>query len=248
VIFDLSGRRALVTGAGQGIGEAIATMLAGQGAAVVINDVVPARAAAVADRLRLAGADATAVPFDVTDRTAVFRAVNAAELATGPVDILVNNAGNGGTEGMVLRQFRDMEPDDWEGPLRVNLYGTMHCTKAVTDGMCSRGWGRVITVASIAGTIGTAIGVTPYSAAKGGAIAFTRSLAMEVAGCGVTANSLAVGYQGRAAASEQFARGIPVGRAGTPEDVAAACVWLASNEAAWVTAQTIGINGGSATS
>jgi NAD(P)-dependent dehydrogenase (short-subunit alcohol dehydrogenase family) len=239
-IFDLSGRTALVTGAGQNVGAGIARMLAAQGAKVAVNDFVPERAAAVAEEI-----GGVATPFDVTDLDAVRAAV--ADL--GPVDILVNNAGNGGVGGMVPQSFREMEPSAWDGPVKVNLYGVLNCCKAVVDGMCERGWGRIITIGSGAGTAGVNIGVSPYSAGKGGGIAFTRTLALEVARTGVTANSLALGLMGMPdpTVTAQIAKSIPIGRTGTPEDIGAACVWLASDEAAWVTGQTIQINGGSIT-
>jgi NAD(P)-dependent dehydrogenase (short-subunit alcohol dehydrogenase family) len=151
---------------------------------------------------------------------------------------------------MVPTRFRDMSPEDWEQPISINLYGVMHCCKAVLDGMAERGWGRIITISSGAGTTGVGIGVAPYSAGKGGGVAFTRTLALEVARTGITANTLAVGLmeQRDPTVTAGLAKAIPVGRTGTPEDVGAACVWLASDEAAWVTGQTIGINGGSTTS
>jgi NAD(P)-dependent dehydrogenase (short-subunit alcohol dehydrogenase family) len=244
-MFDLSGRTALVTGAGQGVGEGIAHALAEHGAMVAVNDVVPDRAASVAAAITDAGRTATAAPFDVTDLAAVRTAV--ADL--GPVDILVNNAGNGGAEQMAVEPFRSLDPAAWEGPIRVNLHGVLHCCKAVIDGMCERGWGRVVTISSGAGTAGVAIGVSPYSAGKGGGIAFTRTLALEVARDGVTANSLAIGLMGLPdpEITASLARSIPVGRTGEPTDIAAACVWLASDEAAWVTGQTIQLNGGSIT-
>ena len=249
MLFDLTGRTALVTGAGQNVGAGIASMLAGQGAAIAVNDVVPERAEAGAEAIRAAGGQALAAPFDVTDVESVIAGVRGVEDVLGPIDILVNNAGNGGADGMTPMQFRDMEPGAWDGPIRVNLHGVVHCCHAVINGMCDRGWGRIITISSGAGTHGINIGVVPYSAGKGGGIAFTRSLAMEVARLGVTANSLAIGLQAMedAAVTEHLARSVPVGRTGIPSDVAAACVWLASEEAEWVTGQTIGINGGSIT-
>jgi 3-oxoacyl-[acyl-carrier protein] reductase len=245
VLFDLTGRTALVTGAGQNVGEGIARMLAGQGATVAVNDVREARAQAVADSIVADGGHAVAAPFDVTDFDAAAHVV--AEI--GVVDILVNNAGNGGEHGMLPRLFREMAPDEWDGPIRVNLYGVMNCCRAVIEGMCARGWGRVITISSGAGTRGVDIGVAPYSAGKGGGIAFTRTLALEVAKHGVTANTLAIGLMGMPdpTITERLARAIPVKRTGTPEDIAAACVWLASNEAGWVTGQTIELNGGALT-
>jgi len=142
-----------------------------------------------------------------------------------------------------------MEPSSWDGPIRVNLHGVLNCCKAVIDGMCERHWGRVITISSGAGTAGVRIGVSPYSAGKGGGIAFTRTLALEVARDGVTANTIAIGLMGvpDPTVTASLAKGIPVGRTGEPADIAAACVWLASEEAAWVTGQTIQINGGSVT-
>ena len=156
---------------------------------------------------------------------------------------------NGGAHAMTVQPFVEMEPTMWDAPIQVNLYGVLHCCHAVVPGMVQRGWGRVITISSGAGTAGVNIGVTPYSAAKGGGIAFTRSLALEVARAGVTANTLALGLMEMPdpQLTERLARSIPVGRTGTPPDVAAACVWLASDEAAWVTAQTIQVNGGSIT-
>jgi NAD(P)-dependent dehydrogenase (short-subunit alcohol dehydrogenase family) len=244
-MFDLTGRVALVTGAGQGVGEGIARALAHQGAQVLVNDFVADRAAAVAESITGSGESASATPFDVTDLHAVREALQTA----GAVDILVNNAGNGGAEQMTVKSFRELEPEQWEGPIRVNLYGVLNCCKAVIDGMCERRWGRVISISSGAGTAGVAIGVSPYSAGKGGGIAFTRTLALEVARMGVTANTLAIGLMGHPdpSVTAGLARSIPVGRTGEPADIAAACVWLASDEAAWVTGQTIQINGGSVT-
>ena len=244
--FDLAGRTALVTGAGQNVGRGIALALGAQGAMVLVNDVRPERAGAVAEEVSAVGGVARPMAFDVTDLASVMGAL----APVGPVDILVNNAGNGGSGRMVPQPFVTMPPGDWEGPIRVNLYGVLHCCHALVPGMCERGRGRVITISSGAGTSGVAIGVSAYSAGKGAGIAFTRTLALEVARQGVTANSLAIGLMAvpDPTVTERLAKSIPVGRIGTPEDVAAACVWLASDEAGWVTGQTIGINGGSVTS
>ena len=244
-MFDLTRRTALVTGAGQNVGEGIARALAAHGAHVAVNDIDAERAGSVAAAVIAGGGDAVAVPFDVTDMDAVTAAV-----ATLPrVDILVNNAGNGGARPMPVQPFREMDPADWEGPIRVNLYGVLNCTRAVINGMCDAGWGRVVTISSGAGTGGTSIGVSPYAAGKGGGISFMRTLALEVARQGVTVNTLALGLMGMPdpTITARIARSIPVGRTGTPEDVAAACVWLASEEAAWMTGQTVQLNGGSIT-
>ena len=245
-LFDLTGRTALVTGAGQNVGRGIAHALAAQGAGVLVNDVRSDRAESIVEEIVTAGGMATAAVFDVTDLDAVIHTLESA----GPVDILVNNAGNGGSETMIPQPFVTMPPTAWEGPIRVNLYGVLHCCHVVVPGMCDRGWGRVITISSGAGTVGVAIGVSAYSAGKGAGIAFTRTLALEVARLGVTANSLAIGLMAvpDSTVTERLARSIPVGRVGTPEDVAAACVWLSSEDSGWVTGQTLGINGGSVTS
>ncbi len=245
-MFDLTGRTALVTGAGQNVGAGIARALAAQGAHVAVNDVVTERAEAIAGEILALGGRASAAPFDVTDRAAVDTAVG----LLGPVDVLVNNAGISASDPMVPRKFLDMSPDEWDTPIAINLYGVMNCCRSVLTAMVERSWGRIITISSGAGTAGVAIGVSPYSAGKGGGIAFTRTLALEVASSGVTANTLALGLmQVRdPSVTERLARSIPVGRTGEPEDVAAACVWLASDEAGWVTGQTIGINGGAITS
>jgi NAD(P)-dependent dehydrogenase (short-subunit alcohol dehydrogenase family) len=249
-MFDLTGRVALVTGAGQSVGAGIARSLADRGAAVVVNDVVAARADDVAAAIVASGGRASAVAFDVTDRAAVDAGVATAVAALGPIDILVNNAGNAGAPGTVVEQFRDMDPATWDRFVDVNLFGALHCTKAVIDGMCTRGWGRVVTIASEAGVEGTALGISIYGAAKSGSIGFMRHLALEVARTGVTVNAVAPGLMGVQELSERtqkMAAAIPVGRLGRPEDIGAACVYLASDEAAWVTGQTLNVNGGSHT-
>jgi 3-oxoacyl-[acyl-carrier protein] reductase len=246
-VFDLGGRVALVTGAGQGVGRGIVRVLAGQGAAVAVNDLDLDRAQSTVTLVEQDGGKAVAVAFDVTDFQAVRAGVREVEATLGAVDILVNNAGI--PPGMQTVQFRDMEPDAWRSYIDVNLYGVMNCVKATIDGMCDRGWGRVITISSAAGTSGLGLGVSAYAAGKGGALSFMRHLAIETAKFGVTANTLALGLMGRGDGTPMpdLARRVPLGRLGTGEDVGPAVVWLAS-EGDWVTGQTIGINGGSITS
>lgn len=241
-MFDLRGRVAVVTGAGQNVGAGIARALAAQGATVHVNDVVGERADATVQQITDAGGSASAAPFDVTD----YDAVSAALASLGTVDILVNNAGNGGAAGMSMVQFRDSEPAGWRGAIDVNLFGVLHCSRAVINGMCERGFGRVITISSGAAVTGLRIGVSPYAAGKGGAIAFMRHLAIENAREGVTANSLALGLMQpeNTPTVDALAKQIPVGRTGTPEDVGHACVYLASDEASWITGQTIHLDGG----
>lgn len=248
-MFDLSGRVALVTGAGQGVGAGIARALAACGAAVGVNDLVAERAERVAAEIASAGGRAAAQAFDVCDAEAVRAGVARLTSALGPVDLLVNNAGV--PEGMGLTQFRDMPPSGWARFVDLNLYGVLHCTRAVLDGMCERRFGRVVTISSGAGQVGLGIGVSLYAAGKGGAISFMRHLALEVARFGVTANTLALGLMANTAgvaSVEALARTVPVGRLGTPEDVGAAVVFLASRESGWLTGQTIGLNGGTVTS
>ena len=242
-MFDLTGKVAVVTGAGQNVGAGIARLLAAQGATVHVNDILEERAKQTVTQITDAGGSAATAPFDVTDYDAVVAAID----DIGTIDILVNNAGNGGAEGMGLVQFRDSEPAGWRGAINVNLFGVLHCSRAVINGMCERGFGRVITISSGAGITGLQIGVSPYAAGKGGAIAFMRHLASETARFGVTANSLALGMMqpATAAATEALVKQIPVRRTGTPEDVGAACVYLASDEASWMTGQTLHLDGGS---
>lgn len=245
-MFDLTGRIAAVTGAGQGMGAGIAETLAGQGALVLVNDIDPQRAESAAARLRSGGLSAESMPFDVTDLDGV-----RAALAGRTIDILVNNAGNHGGEAMQPRPFIETGPDDWIAPLAVNLGGVMNCTHAVLPGMVERRWGRIIGITSGAGTKGVAIGVAAYSAGKGGAAGLLRSVALEVARTGVTVNAVALGVMSNTGGSDitsGLAKAIPTRRLGTPADVGALCAYLASEEASWMTAQTIPLAGGAITS
>jgi NAD(P)-dependent dehydrogenase (short-subunit alcohol dehydrogenase family) len=247
-MFDLTKRVAMVTGAGQGVGAGVARMLARQGAAVAVNDLHRERAEQTVGTIRAAGGTAHAIAFDVTDRAAVAAGIASIETALGPIDILVNNAGV--PEGMGVAAFRDLDPSQWQQYIDLNLYGVLNCTKAVIDGMCARRFGRVITISSGAGQIGIRLGISLYGAGKGGAIAFMRHLAIEVARDGVTANTLALGLMSNQTDTPEtapLAGSVPVGRLGTPDEVGAAVVYLASNEASWMTGQTIGLNGGSIT-
>src|SRR5882757_6403752 len=261
-MFELTGRVVLVTGAGQGVGEGIATAMAAQGASVAVNDLVGKRAEQVLDRLLRAGARACAGPADVTDLDAVRAMVADVERQLGPIDVLVNNAGIP-SSGVALRPFVDTSPPEWGPFVDVNLYGVLHCTHAVLPGMKARKWGRIISVTSDAGRTGEA-GLAVYAASKAAGAAFTRSVAKEVGRDGITCNSISLGTIAARAAepgesgddgsgdadAERLARQLrryPVGRLGRPSDVAAAAVWLASEEAGWVTGQTISVNGGYAT-
>jgi len=179
-MFDLTGRVALVTGAGQNVGAGIACALAGQGAALAVNDFHADRALRIAEEINQAGGQAVAIPFDVTDLAAVTAGFDEATARLGLVDVLVNNAGTGGpTQPMPMAQFADMGPEKWAPIIAVNLFGPMNCAKAAIRSMIDRRWGRIITISSGAGQIGMNIGVSPYAAGKAGASGFMRHLAIE---------------------------------------------------------------------
>jgi 3-oxoacyl-[acyl-carrier protein] reductase len=251
VTIDLSGRRALVTGAGQGVGRGIARTLASAGAEVLVNDLVGHRAESVAAEIRDDGGRGEAAPFDVTDWSAVERGVESGD----PLDIVVNNAGNAGqTEGHGfenMKPFADEDPGAWERFVRVNLFGVMYVTRAALPGMIERGFGRIITIVSDTSRTGEAH-MAAYSAAKAGAAGLIRSVAREVGRHGVTANCLALGSINQTERpadleDEQLASLIkryPIRRRGLPSDVAGLTLFLASDLSPWITGQTIPVNGG----
>jgi NAD(P)-dependent dehydrogenase (short-subunit alcohol dehydrogenase family) len=233
-VIDLEGKVALVTGAGQGVGAGIAAVLAEQGATVWVNDLFEDRAATVATQV-----GGTAIAFDVTD----LEAVRAGVATIGPVDVLVNNAGIP-TAGFPQVDFKDSDPELWRRFVDLNLYGVMNCTHATISGMCERGWGRVITIASEAGRMGLPIRVSLYGAAKAGAIGLMKHLAHEVGPHGVTCNALALGgMEGIPGDASQN----PVPRWGKPRDIGAMTAFLASDEAEWITGQLLPVNGGAFT-
>jgi len=251
ISIDLSGRRALVTGAGQGVGRGIARTLAGAGAEVLVNDLVEERAAAVVAEIGADGGKAEAAAFDVTD----WAAVSAALDGRGPLDVVVNNAGNAGkadTHGFEdMRPFAEEDPAVWEGFVRVNLFGVMYVTRAVLPAMIERGDGRIITIISDASRTGDA-NMAAYAAAKAGAGGLIRSVAREVGRHGITANCIALGsinQTERPAEVEErelaaLIRRYPIRRRGLPSDVANLTLFLASDLAPWITGQTIPVNGG----
>jgi len=247
-LFDLTGKIALVTGAGRGVGVGIGRQLVAAGATLVLNDLYADRVNATAERLAEPGATVVAMAFDVAHGPSVQAAIADIETELGPVDILVNNAGVPVSSRPV--QFLEMMPEEWASYIDLNLYGVLNCVRAVLPGMYERHWGRVITISSDAGRTGVALGVSLYGASKGGAISFMRHLALESAAHGVTANSLALGIMSQAerqttrSVTASLERQIPVGRLGTGDDVGYACVYLASDEASWMTGQTISLNGG----
>ena len=247
-MFDLTGRTALVTGAGQGVGRGIAESLASQGAKVAINDLFEERAAEAADAIKSAGGVAMAAAFDVSDYEAVTAGVAAVEAELGDLDILVNNAGV--PPGMGVGQFRETKPEEWRKQIDLNTYGVMNCSHAVVNGMCDRGYGRIVAISSGAGTTGIPLGVSAYGAGKGGGIAFMRHLAMEVARNGVTANTVALGMIDNhtdPSVTAHMAKTVPVGFCAQPEHIAPCVVYLVSEEAKWMTGQTLQLNGGNVT-
>ncbi len=248
--LDLTGRTALVTGAGQGVGESIARHLAGRGARVVVNDVRGARAIATAEALVAAGAEAVPIAADVTSYDDVRRMFAEA----GPVDILVNNAGNAGAGNdfsSMASPFWESDPSTWQAFIEVNLMGVLNCTHAALPGMAERRHGRIVTVISDAGRVGEGR-LAVYSAAKAGAAGFMRAIAKAGGRHLITANAIALGTvrsgtQGAEADPAADARQLAayaIRRFGVPEDVAGLVLLLASDAGGWITGQTIPVNGG----
>ncbi|MGI9292771.1 MAG: SDR family NAD(P)-dependent oxidoreductase [Pseudomonadales bacterium] len=245
--MNFNDRTALITGAGQGMGLGIAQKLASQGARVLINDIDPGKAEAGAKKIIADGGKADAAPFDVTKIDIAMAAVKELEDKVGGIDVLVNNAGNAGAGGpMNQTAFKDMPPEEWERYLAINLHGVLNCTRAVVNGMCDRGWGRIITISSEAGRVGLDINVSVYGVAKAGGAHLMRHLAREVGPYGVTTNVVSLGLMDNVPAefSDALIKTIPARRLGSPADVGSAVAYLGSEDAAWVTGQTLVVNGG----
>lgn len=246
-MFDLSGKTALITGAGQNVGAAIAATLAAQGATVAVNDLFDVRAAEVVASIVAAGGRAVAAPADVTDREAIVAMVTTTVEQIGPIDILVNNAGVPPNPDWGLVPFAETDPDTWRTWIDINLYGVLNCTHAVAGTMAERGWGRIVNIVSDGGRIGEP-NMAVYCAAKAGAIGFSKAIAKELAPHGVTVNCVALGTMGPPDGHPEIvarlARRYPVGRIGRPDDIAPAVLYLASDESEWVTGQVLPVNGG----
>jgi 3-oxoacyl-[acyl-carrier protein] reductase len=244
-MFDLTGKTALVTGATGGIGAEIARAMHAQGAQVVLSGT---REAVLSDLARQLGDRAAAVAADLSDPAAVDGLVDAAEAAAGkPIDVLVANAGIT-RDGLLLR----MKDEDWEQVIKVNLESYFRLARAAVKGMMRRRSGRIIGITSVVGVAGNP-GQANYAASKAGMIGFSKALAQEVATRGITVNCVAPGFiespMTDALNEQQKAQilsTIPAARLGAGADVAAACVYLASSEAGYVTGQTLHVNGGMA--
>ena len=241
-MFSLQGRTALVTGASGGIGSAIARTLHGAGARVAISGTRRERLDELASEL---GGETAALACDLSDQDAVEALVPAAEKALGQIDILVNNAGI--TRDNLLLRMRD---EEWESVLTVNLTAAFRLSRAVARGMMQRRFGRIVSITSVVGTTGNP-GQTNYAASKAAIAGMTKSLALELATRGVTANCIAPGMIDTdmiaKLTDEQrgaIAQRVPARRLGAPEEVAAGVLYLASDEAAYVTGQTLHLNGG----
>jgi 3-oxoacyl-[acyl-carrier protein] reductase len=243
-MFRLDDKVALVTGASGGIGAAIATALHAQGATVVLSgtrrDALDALAATLGERAHVC-------PADLAEPGAADALVAAAEAAAGPLHVLVNNAGM--TRDMLALRLRD---EDWDRVLAVDLAAPFRLARACLRGMVRRRAGRILSIGSIVGTTGNA-GQSNYAAAKAGLIGMSKSLAQEVASRGVTVNVVAPGFIDTAMTAtlgetmrERVLAAIPLGRIGQPADIAAAVVYLASDEAAWTTGAVLHVNGGMA--
>lgn len=240
----MTGRVALVTGASRGIGKAIALRLGARGA-TVIAAARAANAEPTAAAIRATGGTAESVALDIADDRSVAEVMAAALEKHGHVDILVNNAGI--TKDQLLMR---MKREDWDAVLATNLTGSFACTQALVKSMVKHRWGRIVNLTSVVGQSGNA-GQANYAASKAGLIGFTKSLAAELASRNITVNAVAPGLIDTdmtravsAAAHEEWAARIPLKRLGTPDDVAAAVEFLASDEASYITGHVLAVNGG----
>ncbi|MDZ4737140.1 MAG: 3-oxoacyl-[acyl-carrier-protein] reductase [Rhodospirillaceae bacterium] len=243
-MFDLTGKRALVTGASGGIGGAIARGLHEQGAIVALSGT---RREALETRANALGGRTHILPANLTDAGAADKLIGEAEAAMGGLDILVNNAGIT-RDGLAMR----LKDDDWEAVIELNLGTVFRLTRAALRGMMKQRAGRIISIGSISGVIGNP-GQANYAAAKAGIVGMSKAIAQEVATRGITVNCVAPGFIATAMTDavsektrERFLSGIPLGRLGTVEEVAACVAFLAADEASYVTGQTLHVNGGMA--
>jgi 3-oxoacyl-[acyl-carrier protein] reductase len=253
-VAELTGRTALVTGAAHGIGRAICVGLARLDASVWAGDVLSEELAATAAACQSAGGRCRARRLDVTEERSVRAVIDEITAADRGVDILVNVAG--GVLGQVGRPVEEVTPEEWEAIVAVNLTGVFRCCRAVAPGMKERRYGRIVNISSGAGRSVSLTGIQAYASAKAGQIGFTRQLAHELGPFGITVNSVAPGFvlsnpASRAQWESYGERGqgalvesIPMRRLGTPEDIASAVLFFASDGAGWCTGQTLSVDGG----
>jgi 3-oxoacyl-[acyl-carrier protein] reductase len=244
--MKLKDKVAIVTGSGQGIGKETALALAKEGCKVVVSDVTD-KINEVTKEIEALGSEALAVKVDVSSPKDTEEMAKKTIEKFGRIDILVNNAG-------IFRAapFAEMKEEDWDKIIAVDLKGVYNCTRAVIGSMIKQKSGKIISISSVAGTAIGFPGSTHYSAAKAGIIGFTMALAMEVAKFGINANSIAPGVietpMSKTALGEEglreFAKGIPIGRAGQPIDIANTVVFLASDDASYITGQVLTVDGG----
>lgn len=241
----LKGKCALVTGAAQGIGKAIAIALAKAGADIVVSDINLELANQTAEEIKGLGVRTLAIKTNVADLCDVEQGVSLAVAGMGKIDILVNNAGIT-KDGLLLR----MKKEDWDAVLAVNLTGVFNCTKVISALMMKQRSGKIINIASIVGEMGN-FGQANYAASKGGVIAFTKTMARELASRNITVNAVAPGFIATAMTdklSEEVKKAmlaqIPLGKMGTPEDIAATVKFLSSPESDYITGQVLNVNGG----
>ena len=243
-------RVAVVTGGASGIGEAICRHLAAAGRAVAVLDLDASNTTRVTEALRAGGADAVGIAVDVADRAAVDDAFAKVRAELGPTEILVTSAGM-----VAFDDFADITPERWARVIDVNLTGTFHCCQAALPDMVAGGWGRIVTISSSSAQRGSPLNAH-YAAAKGGVVVLTKSLARAYAAHGITVNTIPPsGIEtpmqhssqeiGDLPSNEVMAATIPVGHLGTPDDIAAAATFLASDAAGFITGQVLGVNGGS---
>ncbi|MFZ9305595.1 MAG: SDR family NAD(P)-dependent oxidoreductase [Steroidobacteraceae bacterium] len=246
-LFDLSGRVALVTGAGQGMGLGIVRALATQGARVLLNDYHVERAERAAAALRGQGLEVSAAPGDITAAGIPDSLAAKARELYGDIDVLVNNAGVPLGMSTSLRTFEHLGSADFERQLDLNFRAVVNLCRAVLPAMRQRKFGRIVTISSESWRLGQSMGLTDYAAAKAATIGFMRNLCKEVGPDGVTVNVLSLGAMNNYGYDDIARKVTAVGRAGTPEDVGAAVAYLVANEASWMTGQMIPLNGGSTT-
>ncbi len=243
----LSGKIAVVTGAGRGLGKAIADVLAGRGAHVVVNDLTLELAEEAAASARARGESASAIAFDVADPNQVEIAFRRIRGDHGRVDILINNAGIGD-----FVSFPEITPEKWDRMLNIHLKGSFNCCQAVLAGMKEQKYGKIVNISSVAGKRGDFIGNAHYTAAKAGIIGLTKSLALYAAPFGINVNAIAPGLVATELSDEMSSEmkattisRIPAGRLGRPEEIARATAFLVSDDASYVFGETLSVNGGS---